>query len=137
LKVRNCSIVSLSKIADARGNLTFVESDIHVPFSIRRVYYLYDVPSRSDRGGHSHYDLWQLLIAVSGSFCVSVNDGNNHEEISLNAPDEGLLIGPGVWRELSRFSSGSVCLVLASALYSEADYIRDYSTHLKTFRVDG
>jgi hypothetical protein len=133
MNVRTCSIIALPKIIDSRGNLTFVESDIHVPFNINRVYFLYDVPSRSCRGGHSHLDLWQLLIAISGSFSVTIDDGDNTGTVTLNAPDEGLLIGPGVWRELNGFSAGSVCLVLASNKYNEADYIRDYDIHVKTF----
>jgi hypothetical protein len=133
--VRNCSLISLPKILDSRGNLTFVESDVHIPFCINRVYYLYDVPSRSARGGHSHLDLWQLLIAISGSFVVSVDDGDDSMSFTLNAPDEGLVIGPGVWRELSCFSSGGVCLVLASNKFDESDYIRDYAKHLEKYRT--
>ena len=133
MNVRTCSIIPLPKVIDSRGNLTFLESNNQVPFTINRVYFLYDVPSRSSRGGHSHMDLWQLLVAISGSFSVVVDDGDCRSTVTLNAPDEGLLIGPGVWRELNGFSAGSVCLVLASNKYDEADYIRDYATHVETF----
>ena len=104
----------------------FLEEKNHVPFDISRVYYLYDTPSGAERGGHAHYDLQQLIIAVSGSFDVIIDDGSNSERITLLRPDEGLLISSMIWRELKNFSGGAVCLVLASNLYSESDYIRSY-----------
>ncbi len=118
--------MKLNKIIDPRGNITFLEEKNHVPFDISRVYYLYDTPSGAERGGHAHYDLQQLIIAVSGSFDVIIDDGSNSERITLLRPDEGLLISSMIWRELKNFSGGAVCLVLASNLYSESDYIRSY-----------
>jgi len=111
--------------------LTVVENNITVPFEVKRVYYLYDVPGGEVRGGHAHKDLYQLLIAASGSFDVVLDDGNIKRTISLNRPYLGLLIIPGIWRELNNFSSGSVCLVLASEIYIEDDYIRVYDSFLK------
>lgn len=124
-------LVDLPKIADHRGNLSFVEGDRHVPFPIRRVYYLYDVPAGESRGGHAHRDLQQVLIATSGSFDVVVNDGANEKTITLNRPYRGLYIPRLVWRELVNFSSGSVCLVLASQPYAESDYYRDFEEFRK------
>jgi dTDP-4-dehydrorhamnose 3,5-epimerase-like enzyme len=118
-------IIDIPKIKDTRGNLAIVENDT-VPFSIKRVYYLYDVPSDAYRGGHAHIKLQQFLVALSGSFEVVLDDGNNKTTVMLNKPDKGLLIPTGVWRELQNFSSGSVCLVLASDEFDETDYIRDY-----------
>lgn len=120
------SLIDLPKIRDMRGNLTFIEGSRHIPFDIGRVYYIYDVPGGESRGAHAHKELYQLLIAISGSFDVVVDDGSNRETINLKRADYGLLIRPGVWRELKHFSSGSACLVLASAAYDEKDYIRDY-----------
>jgi dTDP-4-dehydrorhamnose 3,5-epimerase-like enzyme len=119
--------IDLPVVTDPRGNLCFVESDRHVPFDIARVYYLYDVPSGSKRAGHAHLALNQLLIAVSGSFDVRLHDGSAEEVVTLNRPHRGLHIGPSVWREIENFSSGSVCLVMASAHYDESDYIRDFA----------
>jgi dTDP-4-dehydrorhamnose 3,5-epimerase-like enzyme len=126
MNIENCKIISLPKIGDPRGNLTFVEGLNHIPFEIKRVYYLYDVPSGESRGGHAHKELQQLIVAVSGSFDVCMDDGFTKKKITLNRPFEGLYICPGIWRELENFSSGSVCLVFASHEYNEADYIRDY-----------
>src|SRR3954447_3699682 len=109
-----CRIIELPKIGDPRGNLTFVEGGRHVPFDIRRVYYLYDVPGGADRGGHAHKELHQLLIAISGSFDVTLADGRKRRRFRLNRSYKGLYIGPMVWRQLNNFSSGSICLVLAS-----------------------
>ncbi|WGD35139.1 FdtA/QdtA family cupin domain-containing protein [Olleya sp. YS] len=121
-------IIEIPKIKDpeGRGNLSVVEKDI-VPFDIKRVYYLYDVPSDAYRGGHAHKALYQFLIPLSGSFDVILKDGTNINSVTLNKPNKGLLIVPGIWRELENFSSGAVCLVLASEVYDEADYIRDYN----------
>lgn len=118
-------IIELPKIEDRRGNLSVIEEET-IPFEIKRVYYLYDVPSGSTRGGHAHIEQLELLIPLSGSFDVVLNDGINKETITLNRPNEGLLIPTGIWRELENFSSGSVCLVLASGVFEERDYIRNY-----------
>jgi len=117
----------LPKITEPRGNLTFVEGGIHVPFEIRRVYYLYDVPGGAARAGHGHRDLQQLIIAMSGSFTVIVDDGRERGQFSLNRSYFGLYIPQMIWREIVDFSSGAVCTVLASTLYDEADYYREYS----------
>lgn len=119
-------IIELPKIADPRGNLTFIEGNVHVPFDIRRVYYLYDVPGGESRGGHAHRQLEQFIIAASGSFDVLLDDGRNRVSFFLNRSYYGLYIPRMIWRELNNFSSGSVCLVMASELYEEADYYRDY-----------
>lgn len=124
-------MIDLPKIADPRGNLTFVEGNIHVPFSIERVYYLYDVPGGADRGGHAHKELQQLLIAISGSFDVILDDGRERKKVQLNRSYNGLLINSMIWREIENFSSGAVCLVLASRRYDEADYYRDYDAFRK------
>ena len=129
--INNCSIINLPKIEDekGRGNLAVIEKDI-IPFKLERVYYLYDVPSTAIRGGHAHKNLYQFLIPLSGSFDVILDDGKNKVKYMLNKPNKGLLITPGIWRELENFSSGAVCLVLASDVYEEADYIRDYNSFL-------
>lgn len=125
-----CHIVELPKISDPRGNLTFIEANRHIPFDIQRVYYLYDVPGGAERGGHAHKGLHQLIIAMSGSFDVVLDDGTSKKRIHLNRSYYGLYICPMIWRELDNFSSGSVCMVLASNQYDEADYFRDYSDYL-------
>ncbi len=119
-------MLDLPKISDPRGNLTFIESPKHIPFDIKRVYYLYDVPGGAERGGHAHKELQQLIIAMSGSFDIVLDDGVNKERIHLNRPYFGLYVNTMVWRELDNFSSGSVCMVLASIPYDESDYYRDY-----------
>lgn len=126
-KVFDCHIMSLSKVKNRAGNITVVENNVHLPFEVKRVYYLYDVPGGAERGGHAHKGLYQLIVAASGSFDVMLDDGTNKKVITLNQPYRGLLIVPGIWRELNNFSSGSVCLVLASELYQESDYIRNYN----------
>ncbi len=123
----DCRIAELPKIHDPRGNLTFVESGRQIPFDIRRVYYLYDVPGGSERGGHAHLALHQFVIAMSGSFDIVLDDGFDKRRIHLNRSYIGLYLPPMTWRELDNFSSGSVCMVLASEVYDEADYLRDYS----------
>ena len=130
MSVADCRIVELPKIADPRGNLTFVEGGKHIPFDIRRVYYLYDVPGGAERGGHAHKGLHQLIIAMSGSFDVVLDDGVDKKRIHLNRSYNGLYVCPMIWRELDNFSSGSVCMALASNCYDEADYYRDYDDYL-------
>jgi len=126
MSLQNCRIIDLPKIEDKRGNLTFIEGGRHVPFDIGRVYYLYDVPGGADRGGHAHKKLHQLLVAISGSFDVTLSDGKASLKYSLNRSYYGLYVPPMMWRDIDNFSSGSVCLVLASDYYSEDDYFRDY-----------
>ena len=123
-------LIDIPKITDTRGNLSVIENET-IPYPVKRVYYLYDVPSDSFRGGHSHIAQSEFLIALSGSFNVIVDNGQKRESITLNKPNKGLLIEPGIWRELENFSSGSVCLVLASDTFSEEDYIRSYETFKK------
>ena len=125
-KIADCKLIYLPKVDDVRGNLTFIEENQHIPFPIRRVYYLYDVPGGESRGGHAHKELQQFIIAANGSFDVILDDGENKERYHLNRSYYGLYIPKMVWRELDNFSSGSVCLVLASQLYNEEDYIRNY-----------
>jgi dTDP-4-dehydrorhamnose 3,5-epimerase-like enzyme len=124
-------LLDFPAIKDPRGNLSFVEGARHVPFDIQRVYYLYDVPGGAQRGGHAHRGLQQVLIALSGSFDVVLHDGRETHRVSLNHPGKGLFISQMTWRELENFSSGSVCLVLASAYYEEDDYIRDFEAFLQ------
>src|SRR5699024_4795844 len=132
--IENIQLIDIPKITapDGRGNLSVLEKNI-LPYSIKRVYYLYDVPSNSTRGGHAHKELQQCLIALSGSFIVVLDDGKERKEILLNRPDKGLLIPSGVWRELIEFSAGAVCLSLVSAEYDEDDYIREYEDFI-TFK---
>jgi hypothetical protein len=125
----DCKIIELPKISDPRGNLTFIEGRGHVPFAIERVYYLYDVPGGAERGGHAHRALHQLIIAMSGSFDVVLTDGVETHRFHLNRSYYGLYVCPMIWRELDNFSSGSVCLVLASNHYDELDYFRDYESY--------
>ncbi len=128
--VYDCTIIHLDNHHYAEGNITVVANGITVPFDVRRVYYLYDVPGGETRGGHAHKELYQLMVAASGSFSVTLDDGAVKRTFLLNRPYQGLLIVPGIWRELDDFSSGSVCLVLASRLYEEQDYIRDYEEYI-------
>lgn len=130
--IENVRIIDIPKIIDQqrRGNLCVIENNV-LPYSVERVYYLFDVPSDASRGGHAHIACHELLVALSGSFDVVVKDGVNAKTTSLNKPDKGLVIVDGIWRELENFSSGAVCLVLASETYDETDYIRDYATFLK------
>jgi hypothetical protein len=130
-----CRIVDLPRVTDPRGNLTFIEGNDQVPFDIARVYYLYDVPGGESRGGHAHRQLQQLVVAAAGSFDVIVDDGNGTARFHLNRSYYGLYIPRLTWRELGNFSSGSVCLVLASQLYSEDDYYRDYDEFLTARRA--
>ncbi|WP_196862197.1 MULTISPECIES: FdtA/QdtA family cupin domain-containing protein [unclassified Polaromonas] len=124
-------MISLPKIADPRGNLTFIEGGSHIPFDILRVYYLYDVPGGAERGGHAHKGLQQLIIAMSGSFDVVLDDGREKKRVHLNRSYNGLYVCPMIWRELDNFSSGSVCMVLASSKYDEDDYYRNYADFIQ------
>ena len=126
MPLESCRLIELPKISDPRGNLTFIEGGRHVSFDVKRVYYLYDVPGGAIRGGHGHKQLHQLIIAMSGSFDVVLDDGASKIRFTLNQPHYGLYICPMIWRELDNFSSGSVCLVLVSEIYDESDYYRDY-----------
>jgi dTDP-4-dehydrorhamnose 3,5-epimerase-like enzyme len=126
LSVDDCKLLELPVIQNPQGNLTFIEEQRHVPFPIARVYYLYDVPGGAMRGGHAHRALEQLIVAISGSFDVIIDDGSARKTVTLNRSRIGLYMPPMIWRELVNFSSGSVCMVLASAYYDEADYYRDY-----------
>jgi dTDP-4-dehydrorhamnose 3,5-epimerase-like enzyme len=134
MSLSGCEIIELPKITDPRGNLTFVESQRHVPFDIKRVYYTYDVPGGTQRGGHAHKELKQLIIAMSGSFDITLYDGFQKKKFNLNRSYFGLYVCSMIWREIDNFSSGSVCLVLASEFYSEADYYREYEGFLNAVR---
>jgi hypothetical protein len=125
--VDDCKIITLPKIHNRAGNITAIHNFKEIPFDIKRVYYLYDMPGGEERGGHAHKELQQLIVAASGSFEVVLDDGRHTRHVRLNQPYYGLLMVPGIWRELKDFSSGSICLVLASCLYDETDYIRDYN----------
>jgi dTDP-4-dehydrorhamnose 3,5-epimerase-like enzyme len=127
-----CEVLDLPKIHNRSGNITPIQGGIDIPFDIERVYYLYDMPSGETRGGHAHKNLYQLIVAVSGSFDVVLDDGKEQKTITLNRPNFGLYVTPYIWRELENFSSGAVLLVLASMKYDEMDYIRDYQEFLTT-----
>jgi len=127
MSVDLCNIIELPKIQDPRGNLTFIEGNSHIPFSIQRVYYLYDVPGGAERGGHAHKKLQQFIIAMSGSFDILLDDGKNKKRVHLSRSYNGLYVCPMIWRELDNFSSNSVCLVIASEAYTEEDYYRNYA----------
>jgi WxcM-like, C-terminal len=129
--IEPCRLISLPRVEDGRGNLTFIESGSHIDFEIERVYYLYDVPGGADRGGHAHRTLKQLLVAVSGSFDVIIDQAGERERFHLNRAYTGLYIPPMTWREIDNFSGGSVCLALASAHFDEDDYIREYDEYLR------
>jgi dTDP-4-dehydrorhamnose 3,5-epimerase-like enzyme len=131
MQIENIKIIDIPKIVDdeGRGNLAVIEKDTY-PFAIKRVYYLYDVPSNAYRGGHAHKEVHELLIALSGSFEVLLDNGKTKQKVMLNKPNKGLLIPTGIWRELDNFSSGAVCLVLASDVFDEGDYIRNYDNFI-------
>lgn len=129
--VFDCTIIDISKIHNKAGNITVVENDVNLPFDVKRIYYLYDVPGGESRGGHAHYELEQYIIAASGSFDVILDDSVNKRRVTLNRPYMALHIVPGLWRELDNFSSGSITMVLGSQVYNEKDYIRNYNDFLK------
>lgn len=131
MPLSECRLLSLPKITDPRGNLTFIESGNHVPFDIKRVYYLYDVPGGAERGGHAHKNLHQFIIAMSGSFDVLLDDGKEKKRFHLNRSYHGLYLCPMIWRELDNFSSGSVCMVIASEVFDENDYYREYREYME------
>ena len=134
--VFDCSIVSLDKHhSDRKGNLTVVENGVTLPFDVKRVYYLYDVPGGENRGAHAHRELEQLIVAASGSFTVTLDDGKNRRSFFLNRPYQGLHVMPGLWRDLEDFSSGAVLMVLASDVYKPSDYIRDYEEFIEYRKV--
>jgi dTDP-4-dehydrorhamnose 3,5-epimerase-like enzyme len=134
MSLSKCRIIDLPKTTDVRGNLTFIEGGRHIPFEIQRVYYLYDVPGGAERGGHAHKELHQLIVAMSGSFDVVLDDGNNKKRIHLNRSYQGIYVCPMMWRELDNFSSGSVCMVLASNYYDESDYYRNYDEFISVVK---
>ncbi len=133
--VYDCSVIEIDKHHHEKGNLSVIENGRTIPFSVKRVYYLYDVPGGESRGGHAHKELRQLIIAASGSFDVKLDDGSQKRTYSINRPYEGILVVPGIWRELDNFSSGSVCLVLASTEFEASDYIRDYNEFLEYKKI--
>lgn len=129
--VYDCTMIELDRHHHEKGNITVVENSRTIPFDVRRVYYLYDVPGGESRGGHAHRELRQLIVSAGGSFDVTLDDGSVKRTFTLNRPYQGLLVVPGIWRELNNFSSGSVCLVLASHEYDESDYIRSYDEFIR------
>jgi surface antigen len=135
MSLTDCKIIELPRVHDPRGNLTFIEADRHVPFPIRRVYYLYDVPGGATRAGHGHRELQQVIIAMSGSFDVILDDGRERVRHHLNRSYYGLYVTPMMWREIDNFSSGSVCMVLASDYFDESDYYREYADFLNAVRA--
>jgi len=134
--IEDCKIVELPVVHNNSGNITILENGDNIPFDIKRIYYLYDVPMGAERGGHGHYNLQQYVVAAGGSFTFVLDDGITKKEVFLNHPNKALHIVPGIWREMKDFSSGSICLVLASMEYDEADYMRDYNEFLK-YRNNG
>ena len=134
MSIEQCEIIQLPKISDVKGNLSFIESSHHIPFDIKRVYYLYDVPGGSNRGSHAHKKLHQFIVAMSGSFDVVLKDGKETKRFHLNRSYYGLYVPTMLWRELDNFSSGSVCMVLASNKYDETDYYRDYDEYLQAVK---
>jgi hypothetical protein len=129
--VYDCNVMVLGKVHNVAGNITVIESNKNIPFSIKRTYYLYDIPGGGRRGGHAHNKLYQLIVAASGSFDVLLDDGINKKIVKLDKPYYGLLVVPGIWRELIEFSSGAICLVLTSHKFDESDYLRDYEEFKK------
>ena len=135
MSIKECKLIQLPKITDPRGNLTFIEGNHHIPFDIKRGYYLYDVPGGAERGGHAHKQLQQLIISISGSFDVILDDGYEQRRFHMSRSYYGLYLGSMIWRELDNFSSASVCMVLASTVYEESDYYRDYQEFLEAVKI--
>jgi len=133
--IYDCVVLPLNKIHNRAGNITIIEGQENVPFDIKRIYYLYDIPGGEARGGHAHKALYQIIVAASGAFDVLLDDGVNKKVVTLNRPDYGLFIVPGIWRELYEFSSGAICLVLASEKYDAVDYMRDYPEFLNFKKI--
>ncbi len=129
-RINLCKFFDFPQIKDSRGNLTFIESSIHIPFKIERVYFLSSVPANAERGGHAHKALHQIIIPISGTFDIHLDDGINKKSLHLDRDDKGLYLCPFIWREINAFSEGAVCLVLASDHYKEEDYFRDYNTFI-------
>lgn len=136
MPLNDCRIIDLPRIQDPRGNLTFLEAGRHVPFEMKRVYYLYDVPGGAERAGHAHKELHQLFVAMSGSFDIILDDGYKTKTFHLNRSYYGLYVCPMIWRDLNNFSSGSVCMALASDYYDESDYYRDYNEFLQAVKAN-
>ena len=135
MTTNDCRVLELSRFHDGRGNLTFAENNAQVPFEIKRAYWIYDVPAGESRGAHAHRNLEQFIVAMSGSFRVTVDDGTCRRSIVLDRPDRGLYVSPGIWCELDGFSSGAVCMVLASELFIEEDYICDYDEFIDEYSI--
>ena len=133
MTLSDCKIIELPKEEDPRGSLTYIYENIQVPFPIRRVFYIYDVPAGKDRGAHAHKECWQFIIAASGALEVYLSDSKNEKTVTLNRPFQGLLVPPGIWAHEQEFTTGALCLVLASHPYSEDDYIRDYDKYLQIY----
>jgi hypothetical protein len=131
MSLKECKLIELPKISDPRGNLTFIEGAKHIPFEIKRIYYLYDVPGGAQRAGHAHKTLHQVLVAMAGSFDITVNDGFSQRKFHLNRSYQGLYLPAMIWRDIDNFSSGAVCLALASTFYDESEYYREYETFLR------
>lgn len=137
MSLNECKLIELPKISDPRGNLTFIEGGKHIPFEIKRIYYLYDVPGGAHRAGHAHKILHQVLVALSGSFDITVDNGFSRTKFHLNRSYQGLYIPAMVWRDIDNFSSGAVCLALASTVYDESEYYREYKTFLRDVQEAG
>lgn len=129
--IYNCNVIQLSKIHNRAGNITVIQNDLNLPFNVKRIFYLYDVPGGSERGGHAHKNLYQFIIAASGAFEVILDDSAGKKIVQLNRPYFGLMVTPGIWSEIVSFSSGAICLVLASNKYDESDYIRKYPEYVQ------
>ncbi len=129
--INDCKIIQLPKEEDPRGSLTYIYENIQIPFNIKRVFYIYDVPAGKDRGAHAHKECWQFIIAATGALEVNINDGINEKTVTLNRPYQGLLVPPGIWAHEQEFTSGALCLVLTSHEYNENDYIRDFKEYIE------
>lgn len=133
MTISDCKIIDLPKEEDPRGSLTYIYNEVQVPFAINRVFYIYDVPAGKDRGAHAHRECWQFIIAASGAFKVYLSDGREEKEVTLDRPFMGLLVPPGIWAHEHSFTTGGLCLVLASHPFDENDYIRDYDTYKEIY----